>query len=58
MIPVVALIGGLGLLAIAADQFVIGAARIAVIRRVTPLVVGAEGVALMALYAALVPLLA
>ena len=35
-----ALLGGIGLLAFSADQFVLGAARIALIKRVRPLVVG------------------
>lgn len=35
-----AVVIGVGLLAVAADQFVIGAARIALIRRISPLVVG------------------
>jgi cation:H+ antiporter len=38
---VVAVVGGVALLAWASDQFVVGAARIAVIRRVAPLVIGA-----------------
>ena len=37
---VIALVGGIALLAFAADQFVVGAARVALIRRVRPLVVG------------------
>jgi cation:H+ antiporter len=35
-----AVVIGVGLLAVAADQFVVGAARIAIIRRISPLVVG------------------
>lgn len=40
VIAVVGLVGGVVLLAWASDQFVVGAARIAVIRRVAPVVVG------------------
>lgn len=36
----IALAGGIGLLAFAADQFVLGASRVALIKRVRPLVVG------------------
>lgn len=36
----IALLGGIGLLALAADQFVLGAARVALIKQVRPLVVG------------------
>jgi cation:H+ antiporter len=36
----IALLGGIGLLAYSADQFVLGAARVALIKRVRPLVVG------------------
>jgi cation:H+ antiporter len=36
----IALLSGIGLLAYAADQFVLGAARVALIKRVRPLVVG------------------
>lgn len=41
MLPaLIALLAGIGLLAFAADQFVLGAARVALIKRVRPLVVG------------------
>ena len=39
-VSLAALIGGIGLLAYAADQFVLGSARVALIKRVRPLVVG------------------
>jgi cation:H+ antiporter len=39
-LSLIALLGGIGLLAYAADQFVLGAARVALIKRVRPLVVG------------------
>ncbi len=39
-LALIALFGGIGLLAVAADQFVLGAARVALIKRVRPLVVG------------------
>ena len=40
LLAVLALVGGIGLLAYAADQFVLGSARVALIRNVRPLVVG------------------
>ena len=39
-LALIALLGGIGLLAFAADQFVLGAARVALIKQVRPLVVG------------------
>lgn len=39
-LALIALLGGIGLLAYAADQFVLGAARVALIKHVRPLVVG------------------
>ncbi len=39
-LALIALLGGIGLLAYSADQFVLGAARVALIKRVRPLVVG------------------
>ncbi len=39
-LPLVAILGGLVVLAVASDQFVIGAARVALLRRISPLVVG------------------
>ena len=39
-LSLIALLGGVGLLAYAADQFVLGAARVALIKKVRPLVVG------------------
>jgi cation:H+ antiporter len=40
VLSLVALVAGLALLAYAADQFVLGAARVALLRRIAPLVVG------------------
>ena len=40
LLPLIALLGGIALLAFAADQFVLGAARVALIKQVRPLVVG------------------
>lgn len=40
LLTVLAIAGGVALLAYAADQFVLGAARVALIRRISPLVVG------------------
>lgn len=40
VLALIALVGGIGLLAYAADQFVLGSARVALIKRVRPLVVG------------------
>lgn len=61
-------VGGVALLAIAADQFVLGAARVALIRQVSPLAWWAmwtgrrigrtEGVGLIVIDAAIVPMLA
>lgn len=39
-LPLAAVAGGIVLLAVAADQFVVGAARVAVLRKVPPLLVG------------------
>jgi cation:H+ antiporter len=40
LLTVLAIVGGVVLLAYAADQFVLGAARVALIRKISPLVVG------------------
>ncbi len=40
LVALLAVVGGAAILAVAADQFVVGAARVALLRRISPLVVG------------------